>query len=108
MSDYLWDKTGEPDEDAEQLEQLLGTLKYQPRPLEIPATVAALPARSRTILASASDAAPICRISCGFAQVRSRSTMPGHLLNLKVSTWTPNGRPSLFILTRPVNLWTAL
>ncbi|MGI9107902.1 MAG: hypothetical protein ACR2G4_16830 [Pyrinomonadaceae bacterium] len=49
MSDYLWDKTGEPDEDAEQLEQLLGTLKYRPRPLEIPATVAALPARSRTI-----------------------------------------------------------
>jgi hypothetical protein len=36
MSDYLWDKTGEPDEDVEQLENLLGTLKYQPRPLEIP------------------------------------------------------------------------
>ncbi|HEY0099577.1 MAG TPA: hypothetical protein VGB76_11565, partial [Pyrinomonadaceae bacterium] len=38
MSDYLWDKTGEPDADAEQLENLLGTLKYQPRPLEIPAS----------------------------------------------------------------------
>jgi hypothetical protein len=38
MSDYLWDKTGEPDEDVEQLENLLGTLKYQPRPLEIPAS----------------------------------------------------------------------
>lgn len=38
MSDYLWDKTGEPDEDVEQLENLLGTLKYQPRPLDIPAT----------------------------------------------------------------------
>jgi hypothetical protein len=37
MSDYLWDKTGEPDEDVEQLENLLGTLKYQPRPLDIPA-----------------------------------------------------------------------
>jgi len=37
MSDYLWDKTGEPEEDVEQLENLLGTLKYQPRPLEIPA-----------------------------------------------------------------------
>lgn len=36
MSDYLWDKTGEPEEDVEQLENLLGTLKYQPRPLEIP------------------------------------------------------------------------
>ncbi len=36
MSDYLWDKTGEPDEDVEQLEQLLDALKYQPRPLVIP------------------------------------------------------------------------
>ncbi|MCA1566523.1 MAG: hypothetical protein LC803_12945 [Acidobacteria bacterium] len=38
MSDYLWDKTGEPEEDVAQLENLLGALKYQPRPLEIPAT----------------------------------------------------------------------
>ena len=38
MSDYLWDKTGEPEEDVEQLENLLGALKYQPRPLEIPAS----------------------------------------------------------------------
>jgi hypothetical protein len=37
MSDYLWDKTGEPDADVEQLENLLGTLKYRQRPLEIPA-----------------------------------------------------------------------
>jgi hypothetical protein len=36
MSDYLWDKTGEPEADVEQLENLLGALKYQPRPLEIP------------------------------------------------------------------------
>lgn len=38
MSDYLWDKTGEPDADVEQLENLLGTLKYRPRPMEIPAS----------------------------------------------------------------------
>lgn len=38
MSDYLWDKTGEPEADVEQLENLLGALKYQPRPLEIPAS----------------------------------------------------------------------
>lgn len=36
-SDYLWDKTGEPDTDIQQLEEILGTLRYQPRPLEIPA-----------------------------------------------------------------------
>jgi hypothetical protein len=38
MSDYLWDKTGEPEADVEQLENLLGALKHQPRPLEIPAS----------------------------------------------------------------------
>jgi hypothetical protein len=46
MSDYLWDKTGEPEEDVERLENLLGTLRYQPRPLEIPA--AAMPTPTAT------------------------------------------------------------
>jgi hypothetical protein len=35
-SDYLWDKTGEPDPEIQQLEEILGTLRYEPRPLEIP------------------------------------------------------------------------
>ena len=34
--DYLWDKTGEPDPEIQQLEEILGLLRYQPRPLEIP------------------------------------------------------------------------
>ncbi len=34
--DYLWDKTGEPDPEIQQLEEILGTLRYQPRPLKIP------------------------------------------------------------------------
>ena len=37
--DYLWDRTGEPDPEIQQLEQVLGTLRYQPRPLELPAQV---------------------------------------------------------------------
>ena len=35
--DYLWDKTGEPDPEVQELEEILGTLRYQPRPLDIPA-----------------------------------------------------------------------
>jgi hypothetical protein len=35
--DYLWDRTGEPDPEIQQLEEVLGPLRYQPRPLEIPA-----------------------------------------------------------------------
>jgi len=45
MSDYLWDKTGEPEEDVAQLENLLGALKYKECPLEIPAT--AMPSAER-------------------------------------------------------------
>ena len=37
MSDYLWDKTGEPEEEVARLENLLGALKHRPRPLDIPA-----------------------------------------------------------------------
>jgi len=36
---YLWDRTGEPDAEVQQLEDLLGSLRYQPRPLEIPPTM---------------------------------------------------------------------
>lgn len=35
-NDYLWDKTGEPDPEIQQLEDVLGTLRYQPHPLHIP------------------------------------------------------------------------
>jgi hypothetical protein len=48
MSDYLWDKTGEPEEDVAQLEQLLGALKHQPRPLDIPATAMPAAGAART------------------------------------------------------------
>jgi len=35
--DYLWDRSGQPDPDIQELEEILGELRYQPRPLEIPA-----------------------------------------------------------------------
>jgi hypothetical protein len=34
---YLWDRSGEPDPEIQELEELLGTLRYQPEPLKIPA-----------------------------------------------------------------------
>ena len=39
MSDYLWDKTGETDPEVEQLEELLGSFKFQPKPLVLPETI---------------------------------------------------------------------
>lgn len=35
--DYLWDRSGEPDPEIQQLEEILGELRYQPRPIEVPA-----------------------------------------------------------------------
>ena len=37
--DYLWDRSGEPDREVQQLEEILGTQRYQPRALEIPAGI---------------------------------------------------------------------
>ncbi len=34
--EYLWDKSGEPDPQVQQLEEILGTLRYQPKPLNLP------------------------------------------------------------------------
>ena len=34
--DYLWDKSGEPDPEIQELEQILAPLRYQPIPLELP------------------------------------------------------------------------
>lgn len=43
MSDYLWDKTGEPDAETERLEELLGQLRFQPRTFEASATLPVVP-----------------------------------------------------------------
>ena len=40
--DYLWDRSGEPDPEIERLESMLGRLRHQPRPLDLPV---ALPRR---------------------------------------------------------------
>jgi hypothetical protein len=37
--EYLWDKSGEPDPEIQQLEDILGTLKYQPKSLELPENI---------------------------------------------------------------------
>lgn len=36
---YLWDRSGEPDPELQKLEDILGSLRYQPRPLQIPTDI---------------------------------------------------------------------
>ena len=38
--DYLWDKSGEPDPEIQQLEEILKPLRYEPQSLVIPANLA--------------------------------------------------------------------
>src|SRR5258706_1416721 len=40
MNDYLWDGSGTPDAEVEQLERALRPLRFEPRPLALPASVA--------------------------------------------------------------------
>jgi hypothetical protein len=57
MSDYLWDKTGEPDAEVERLEALLGGFRSTPRPLALPAQVATFGRRRSWLFAPAGLAA---------------------------------------------------
>src|ERR1700675_1490747 len=54
---YLWDRSGEPDPEIQKLEEILGTLRYQPRALEIPQNV--LVGRRRNLFPAMAFAAAI-------------------------------------------------
>jgi hypothetical protein len=61
--DYLWDRTGEPDPEIQRLERILGTLRYQPRPLELPAKMPFV--NPRTFLPRVAIAAAVAAILVG-------------------------------------------
>ncbi len=54
---YLWDRSGQPDAEVQELEDLLGSLRYVPQPLEIPAHIQ--PGRQRTFSVGLAIAAAI-------------------------------------------------
>ena len=62
---YLWDRSGEPDPEVQELEEILGTLRYQPRPLEIPNHIRV--ERRRTVFPAMAIAATIalCAVLLG-------------------------------------------
>jgi hypothetical protein len=61
MTDYLWDRSGEPDKDIQKLEEILAPLAYQPRPLEIPATIQ--PGRRRHLYPALAIAAAVALVA---------------------------------------------
>ena len=82
--DYLWDKTGEPDPEIQKLEEILGTLRYQPKPLVIP--------RRRNYFPLLAIAASILlAIVAGsiWLRVRSRNQAPPPQQQATIETPTP-------------------
>jgi len=64
--DYLWDRTGEPDAEIQQLEEILGTLKYQPTPLLIPAQLPSLQKRRHFSYLAVAAAVALMLFGAGF------------------------------------------
>jgi hypothetical protein len=75
--DYLWDKTGDPDPQVQQLEEILGTLRYQPKPLQLPEELP-LPQRQTYFPWLAVAAAVLLAILAGgiWLSTRSRNDAP--------------------------------
>lgn len=67
---YLWDRTGEADEEIEELERVLGKLKHQPRQLEMPAGLTVR--RKSSTLRAFAIAATIAVLMLGAGLWRSR------------------------------------
>lgn len=70
--DYLWDKSGEPDPQIQQLEEILGTLRYQPKPLALPEELSRSPRRNY-LAWLAIAATVVIALSVGFAWLQLRS-----------------------------------
>jgi hypothetical protein len=76
--DYLWDKSGPADPEIKQLEDILGTLRYQPKPFEIPRDVPAPRRRNYFPLLAAVAATLLVALLAGsvWLRVRSRDEAP--------------------------------
>jgi hypothetical protein len=72
---YLWDRSGEVDAEIQELENVLGTLRYQPRPLEIPANVQV--GRRRSLFPALAIAAAIALIVLGLSLWFNFNRRPG-------------------------------
>jgi hypothetical protein len=117
-NDYLWDRTGEPDAEIQRLEEILGTLRYEPRQLAIPAQLR--PERRRMFFPPLAIAAAIAMmvVAAGLwfalsrqkvAQPSEAKTVPaGQKLNDKQTPGAIPNRSPIEHLTRNPNSQTAI
>jgi len=86
--EYLWDKSGEPDPEIQQLEQILGTLGYEPKPLDLSAEVQPR-SRNRYLPLIAIAAMLLIALMAGALWLRVRSRTSPQLNNAKVESPKP-------------------
>jgi len=93
---YLWDRSGEPDPAIQELEAILGTLRYQPRPLEIPHHIQ--PGRRRRFFPALAVAAAIALfailLGLWFSFNRRQAPAIEAKRNQQIITPQPQGRPA--------------
>ena len=86
--DYLWNKTGQPDPEIQQLEEILGTLRYQPKPLVIPDDVR-VPRRRNYFPLLAIAASILLAMVAGSIWLRTRSRTEAPKQQAQLESPTP-------------------
>jgi hypothetical protein len=89
--DYLWDKSGKPDPQVQELEEILGALGYQPRPLEIPKKLVVVRRRSYVPILAIAATVAFALLAAGlWLRVQSQKTSPSSVVEIKPAV-APSG-----------------
>jgi hypothetical protein len=89
--DYLWDKSGKPDPQVQELEEILGALRYQPRPLDIPKELVVVRRRSYVPILAIAATVALALLAAGlWLRVQSQKTPSSSVVETK-PTVAPGG-----------------
>lgn len=89
--DYLWDKSGKPDPQVQELEEILGALGYQPRPLEIPKKLVVVRRRFYVPILAIAATVAFALLAAGlWLRVQSQKTSPSSVVEIKPAV-APSG-----------------
>ena len=93
--DYLWDKTGQPDPEIQQLEEILGTLRYQPKPLALPKDLRVPQRRNYFPMFAIAASVLLALLAAGiWLRVRSRNEVPRQQASVETPTPKPEENAS--------------